>query len=255
MPLAAGRPGRRRAPRLLKVGEGARCLPGTRLDGRERREEPHLEVGLDAEAATNLLKKRREDAARIDLVVGLVEAVREPIPRQGRIGLTAGVRVDARRLGRRSDGLLAAIHPCGGFGEPAKEVDPRRVIGRVGEEGLVAVGSGLPVSLRQAHVDLESRPGWMALVDEVAGRQAEPLGEIAQSDHRWPRDPGLERADVRLGVAIARELLLRQAGSVARLADALTDVVRKRTILIGRGARAGLRAGHGGSLHGLASLT
>ena len=95
----------------------------------------------------------------------------------------------------------------------------------------------------------------MALVDEVAGRQAEALGEVAQRDHGGPRDPGLERADVCLRVAVTGELLLRQAGSVPRLADALTDVLRKRTVLIGRGARAGLRAGHGRSLHGLASLT
>ena len=129
------------------------------------------------------------------------------------------------------------------------------VIGRVGQEALVAVGGCLPVPRRQAHVDLEPRPGRVALVDEVAGRQPEPLGEVAQGDHRGSRDPGLERADVRLRVPIARELLLRQAGTVARLAEALTDVLRERSILIGRGARAGLRARHGRSLHALASLT
>ena len=171
MPRVAGRPGRRRGrapPRGTEQRAG--CLPGARLDGCERRQEAHLEVGLDAKPATNLLEERREDAARVDLVVGLVEAVREPVARQGRIGLATGGGVDSRCLGRRCDGFLAAVHPRGGFGKPAKEVDPRRVVGRIGEEGLVAIGRRLPVSLRQAHVDLEPRPGRVALVDEVAGR-------------------------------------------------------------------------------------
>ena len=95
----------------------------------------------------------------------------------------------------------------------------------------------------------------MALVDEMAGRQAEALGQIPQGDHRGARNAGLERADVGLRVSVPRELLLRQARPVARLADAMTDVLRQRPVLVGRGTRAGLRAGHGGSLHGLASFT
>jgi hypothetical protein len=40
-----------------------------------------------------------------------------------------------------------------------------------------------------------------------------------------------------------------------RFTKALTDVLRQRAVLVGRGARAALRAWHGRSLHALASVS
>ena len=83
----------------------------------------------------------------------------------------------------------------------------------------------------------------MSLVDEVAGRQVQPLGDVVEGDHRRPRDAGLEGADVGLGVALPGDLLLREPCTVARLANPLTDAVRELAVALG---------GSGGPLRSLA---
>src|SRR5205823_6997809 len=104
------------------------------------------------------------------------------------------------------------------------------------------------------HIDLEPAPGRMLLIQEVTGGQTQALGEIRERHHRWTGDAGLKRADVRLRVVIACQLLLGEPGTAPRLPDALADSVRECGVM-GRGARRGARPRHGGSVHGLASLT
>ena len=88
----------------------------------------------------------------------------------------------------------------------------------------------------------------MALVDEVAGGQAEPLGEVVERDHRGPGDPRLERAHICFGVALPGELLLGETRAMPRLADAKADALRELTVLVG-GSGTGPGPWHGGSLH------
>ena len=76
----------REATRLLEVGQRAVVHPGARLDRREGHEHPELEIGLDGQAAAHALEERRQEAARIGLVVGLVQAERHPVAGQGLVG-------------------------------------------------------------------------------------------------------------------------------------------------------------------------
>ncbi len=139
---------------------------------------------------------------------------------------------------------------------------PRRTSARIWssieslEQRLVAVGGGLPLAGGELHVDLEPRPGRRLLVQEVAGRQAQSLGEVAQGHHRGAGDAGLERADVGLGVPLPRQLLLGQAGASPRLADPLADLLRQGGVMLGRSG-GGLHARHGvqSTRHGKRYLT
>ena len=56
------------------------------------------------------------------------------------------------------------------LGQAAQQVGARSLVGRVLEERTVAVRGRLPLAGRELHVHLEAGPGWMRLVDEVAGR-------------------------------------------------------------------------------------
>ena len=126
---------------------------------------------------------------------------------------------------------------------------PRRTSARIWSSmeslssACVAVGRRLPLAGGELHVDLQPRPGRRLLVQEVAGRQAQPLGQEAQRHHRGAGDAGLERADVGLGVSLPRQLLLGQAGAAPRLADPLADLLRQGGVMLGRSG-GGLHARH-----------
>ncbi len=116
--------------------------------------------------------------------------------------------------------------------------------GESASRALISVGRHLPLAGGELHVDLEARPRRMGLVDEVAGRQVEPLGDVVEGDHRRSRDARLEGADVRLGVAITGDLLLGEPGTVAGLANPLTDAMRELAVALG-GSGGRLRPRHG----------
>jgi IMP dehydrogenase len=73
---------------LLEVGQRPGRLTSVRLHRSQRREQPHLEVRLHLQPGPHLLQERGEDAASIELVVGLVQAVGQPVAGQRRIGRT-----------------------------------------------------------------------------------------------------------------------------------------------------------------------
>ena len=95
---------------------------------------------------------------------------------------------------------------------------------------------------RRVHAGFASSMKWLAGRSGVRRR-------IAESHHRRPGDPGLEGADVCLGVALPGELLLREPCAMSSLADPLPDAVRQLTVLLG-GSGAGSGPWHDGSLHG-----
>jgi hypothetical protein len=95
--------------------------------------------------------------------------------------------------------------------------------------------------------------GFASSMKWLAGRD-EPIGEVAERDHRRAGDAGLQRAHIGLGVALPGELLLGETRAVTRLANAMADPSRKLTVLLG-GAGTAPGPWHGGSLHPLASLT
>ena len=146
------------------------------------------------------------------------------------------------------------VHPCLGLSQASKELSPSRLVKLVLQQAAIPIRRCLPLARGEVHVDLEPAPGWMLLVQEVARRQAKTLGEVRERDHRGSRDAGLERADIRLRVSIAGQLLLREPGPSASFPDALADPLRERGVMCRR-ARGGARAGHGRSVHALASVT
>ena len=67
--------------------------------------------------------------------------------------------------------------------------------------------------------------------DQPVGRRAQARREVVEGGHRRLRVPELERADVRLRVAVARELLLGQPGGEAGGADAAADRQGELTLI------------------------
>jgi hypothetical protein len=85
-------------------------------------------------------------------------------------------------------------------------------------------------------VDLKSIPGGVLLIEEVTGRKSEALRQEGERDHGRPGNPRLERGDIGLRISVSGELLLSEPGTLARLAEALTDLQRERMVA---GSRSG----------------
>ena len=222
------------AARRLQVGQRLDIVAPPRGDRGKRHQQAHLEIGVDLQAGANTFQQRREQAARIRLLVGQVEAIGEPVARQRLVGDAAQRSEDARRLGRRGDRLLAPIQPRERLGAATQNLGPPLVVGRLVEEVGVAIGRCLPVAGGQQHVDLQPVPGRVALVEEVARRKGEAFGEVAQRHHRWSRDARFERAHIGLGIAVAGELLLRQPRAFAGFPDPDADLARQGGVVLCR---------------------
>ena len=102
--------------------------------------------------------------------------------------------------------------------------------------------------------ELQTQQHELKTTNERLERQAESLRQEGERDHRRSRNAGFQGAHVGLRISVARQLLLRETGPPASFADALADPLRERGV-VGRRARGGARAGHGGSVHALASMT
>ena len=132
-----------------------------------------------------------------------------------------------RRLARRAGGIRATIETREAFCKPEEELGPLRGCARLRKEGLIGVDRRLPSASGELEVRLQSGPPFGFVLEEAAGRLGQPLSEEAERDHRGLAVTGLERADIRLGVAAGGELLLGQAGGKPSLADAKPDPARQ----------------------------
>ena len=83
---------------------------------------------------------------------------------------------------------------------------------------------GLRVAARgEVEVRVDARPAARMVGEQRVGRRAQPRRQVVERSHRRLRVPQLERADVRLRVAIARQLLLGEVRGQARGTDARPD--------------------------------
>ena len=110
-----------------------------------------------------------------------------------------------------------------GLSGAEQELTPDDAIGGlVGEVG-VRLGGLCVTAGREVQVRVDARPAARVIGEQRVGRRAQSGREVVQGRHRGLRMAQLERADVRLGVAVARQLLLGQVGREPRRTDPGAD--------------------------------
>ena len=116
----------------------------------------------------------------------------------------------------RAEEQLAAAHPVGGLHR----------------EVLVGLARPRPAGRRRGGGPRRAGSSATGVVgDEPVRGRAQARREVVERGHRGLRVPELERADVRLRVAIARELLLGQARGEAGGADPAADRPGELTLI------------------------
>ena len=212
-------------------------MPSRPSTAAQRHQQAQLEAGLHAQARSDAAQQRLEHGARLGRVLLLVQAGAQPVAGQGGVELAAGALEDLDRLAGGSDRLGAAVEPGQRLGLAAQQLGALLRVGRRLEQRRVAVDRTLPVAGSELQVDVEPVPGRLLVGHQPAGRRAQPSGQVVERDHRWLDQGVLERADVGLGVSIAGQLLLGQAGLESGGLEAAADAHGQRA-LGGGGGRA-----------------
>ena len=201
------------APDLFKVGERNGVFAVERCVARESHENPHLEVGLHAQSGPQFGQDPVQERSSLDRVSLLILPTREPVVGEGLLGFSPQARKKMRGRGSCTNGIPCPVKTGKSFGQPQQQLSPASNAGGLFEQGLIGVDRPLPSASGELKVRLESCPSFELVLEESTNRQAEPLGEEAERGHRRLAQAVLEGADVGLGIAARRELLLGQSGS------------------------------------------
>ena len=218
---------------FLEIRERTLVLAVTRLDRRQRHQDAELEVRRDAQAGPDAVQDRAQQGARLGEVVLLELAVREPIGRQRSIDGTVCRLEQADRVGSVRDGVRTAVEPGCGFRASTEDFGPARRVLRDLEKRGVCVVCLDPATDREMQVRLETAPCRRLVADQPAGGNPKTFGEERERRHRRPDQAVLERADVRLGVALAGKLLLGEARAEPGLLQAATDPLGEAGVIGG----------------------
>ena len=148
---------------------------------------------------------------------------RLPVLRADPVAGSAPLREQLAGLRERGTGPDDVAHPRIRLAGAEQELTTDDAIGGfVGEVG-VRLGGLRVAAGGEVQVRVHARPAARVIGEQRVGRRAQPGRQVVQRRHRRLRVPQLERADVRLGVAIAGQLLLGQVGREPRGADAGAD--------------------------------
>ena len=174
-------------------------------------------------ASSGIVEDARQQRVSTIRVTRLEAGICQPVGRAQGIDRSTDGPEHLHGLGR----LRAARHASARAGtdasaSPRQQLRAHAPITGALEQRPERDGCLVPVAGREQQVRLEAVPA--IVTPEERGRwQAQTAGDEVQGGHRRLRMSLFEGADVRLGVATLRQLLLGQAGSQTRGTDARAD--------------------------------
>ena len=195
-------------------------------------------------ASLRVVEDARQQRVSTVGVTRLEAGICQPVGRtQGIDGSTDGPE-HLHGLGGCGQRVTPALEPARGLGRPRQQLRAHAPItGRL-EQRSERDGCLVPVTGREQQVRLEPVPA--IVTPEERGRwQAQTAGDEVQGGHRRLRMSLFEGADVRLGVATLRQLLLGHARGQTRGTDARADA---------EGQAGSILARVGASCHGSRSV-
>ena len=216
--------------RLLEVQGAARRVAVLGLELGEGDPHPHLEVRVLDQGRVGPEHRLQQAPGLLGIVERHVH-VGEPVLRALLVGGAAAGLEQADRLDQQRRGGLRLVQLAVGLGRAQQQLAAGDAVrGQLGEVLVGLRGLGEPAG-RQVEVGVEPAPASGVVGDQAVRGRAQARREIVERGHRRLRVPELERAHVRLGVAVARELLLGQPGGEAGGTDAPPDRACELTMI------------------------